>query len=246
MYISKRTTNHWLIAAGAFLFMISSTFCNTDRIKGSGHQTTKDVAVENFNAVEISGYFDVELTQSNKEALRIEADDNLMKYIDVKVNQDKKLQIEIKDHIEFTHSKKLKLYLTYSNLHSIEVNGAAHLHSKTPARSQNMDIEISGAASVDMDFFTESLKINESGAGSFKLAGKTTKLEVNISGAGSIDAYALEAKNAKIEISGAGSANVLATNTLDVQISGVGSVKYKGNPSINKSITAIGTLKNDN
>lgn len=239
-------TNQWMLAVATVLLMLSTIGCNTDRIQGSGHLSSKDVAVENFNAVEISGFFEVELTQSNKEALRIEADDNLMKYIEVKVDENRKLRIALQEHIELRHSRKLKLFLTYSSLNSIEVNGAAHLYSKTPARSKDLTIDISGAASVDMDFFTEHLKIEESGAGSFKLAGKTEHLDVSISGAGSIEAYELEAKKAKVEISGAGSANILAINSLDVQISGVGSVKYKGNPSINKNITAIGSLKNDN
>jgi len=78
------------------------------------------------------------------------------------------------------------------------------------------------------------------------LGGRTANLSVEISGAGNVSAYQLEAKDSKIEISGAGSAEIRSTNTLDVSISGVGSVKYKGNPTITKEITAIGSLKNDN
>jgi hypothetical protein len=69
---------------------------------------------------------------------------------------------------------------------------------------------------------------------------------MHLSGAGDFDAYDLISRNAEIDLSGAGSARVYATEDLDVSISGAGSVRYRGEPSVHKSISGLGSLKRDN
>ena len=51
------------------------------------------------------------------------------------------------------------------------------------------------------------------------------------------------AENVKVEISGAGDADVYASVKLYVRASGAGSVIYKGNPGINQSISGAGSVK---
>jgi len=152
----------WLFAISLLIVLFTSAFCSFDHIKGSGRVVSKDYPIEHFKALEVSGYFDVELNQTGKESLKIEADDNLMQYIETKV-ENETLQIRIKDHIEIGRSKKMKIHLSFADLHKIEVSGAATLHALSAVREKDMKIEISGAADLNMDFFTESLHIEESG-----------------------------------------------------------------------------------
>ena len=51
---------------------------DNDRIEGSGNVITKDIAVKSFDELDASGIFNLQLSQGDKETVRIEADDNLM------------------------------------------------------------------------------------------------------------------------------------------------------------------------
>ncbi len=50
------------------------------------------------------------------------------------------------------------------------------------------------------------------------------------------------ARQYKARISGSGTADVLATDSLDVQISGSGTVTYSGNPKVQQDISGSGRL----
>ena len=52
----------------------------------------------------------------------------------------------------------------------------------------------------------------------------------------------LTSKTVKAQISGSGTANVLATDMLDVKISGSGSLTYTGNPQVTQEISGSGKL----
>ena len=67
--------------------------------------------------------------------------------------------------------------------------------------------------------------------------------EITISGAGEIKAFDLKSKSLHLRISGAGDAEVYATEELKVKISGAGKVRYKGNPKVEKKISGAGSIK---
>ncbi|MCP2936704.1 DUF2807 domain-containing protein, partial [Salmonella enterica subsp. enterica serovar Typhimurium] len=56
--------------------------------------------------------------------------------------------------------------------------------------------------------------------------------------------FDLKSENTKVEISGAGDAEVFASVQLDARVSGAGSVKYKGNAaSVNQKVSGAGSVK---
>ena len=64
-----------------------------------------------------------------------------------------------------------------------------------------------------------------------------------MSGAGNVSAGDLKAKDVDVTMSGAGNANVYASNKLDATISGAGSVTYAGDPpTVNKNVSGIGSI----
>ena len=54
------------------------------KIEGSGNVITRDVAVQSFDELNISGVFSVLLTQGGKEGVKIEADAFVLKFQVVK------------------------------------------------------------------------------------------------------------------------------------------------------------------
>ena len=88
----------------------------------------------------------------------------------------------------------------------------------------------------------DQLKSTLSGAGNITANGKVADQEIQISGVGSYKGADLQSDNLTIRISGAGSADVWAKETLVARISGVGSVNYFGDPHIEKEISGAGSI----
>jgi hypothetical protein len=88
------------------------------------------------------------------------------------------------------------------------------------------------------------LKASISGSGKVDLAGRTQNFDLDLSGAGKATCYDLMSGNTKVEISGAGSAEVFASVKLEARVSGAGSVKYKGNATnVQQQISGAGSVK---
>jgi len=64
-----------------------------------------------------------------------------------------------------------------------------------------------------------------------------------MSGASKLDAEGLQVKTAELSISGAGKAEVSASDSLKVAISGAGKVTYNGNPTVEKHVSGAGTIR---
>ena len=91
-----------------------------DRIEGSGNVITKDISVRSFDELDASGVFNLQLSQGDKETLRIEADDNLMDLFIVE-NEGSTLKISMKKNSNFNSKKQLKVYVTFKTLKSMNL-----------------------------------------------------------------------------------------------------------------------------
>ena len=92
------------------------------------------------------------------------------------------------------------------------------------------------------DLKADTLVVNLTSAGAVVIAGNVETQDINLSGVGSYEGGDLRSDEAKIQLTGAGSAVVWAENKLDVNISGVGSVAYFGDPEVTQNISGLGSV----
>jgi len=90
---------------------------------GSGILVTNEEFIRDFSSVDASSGFDVEISQSNSYSILIEADDNVMKHIDVKKSGDT-LMIGLDLGYDFK-SVTLNAEIAMPELHSLELSGGA-------------------------------------------------------------------------------------------------------------------------
>ena len=211
-------------------------------IIGNGKVVTRTEDIGKFTRLVITGNFDVLLTQSDDYSLKLELDENLMDIIRI-TEEGNTLRIESKVAIVSAHEKNI--YLTYKDLEKLELNGAVRLNTDTTMKVESLGILASGAVRLDMTIEARRLRFDLAGASDCDVSGKVKELETQISGAGDFDAFDLVAEEVEIDLSGAGSARVYATEALDVSLSGAGSVRYRGDPEVHKHISGIGSLKRD-
>ena len=90
-----------------------------DRIEGSGNVITKDITVKSFDELSASGIFNLQLSQGDKESVKIEADDNLMDLFIVE-NEGSTLKISMKKNSNFNSKKTNESVCHFQNAKKYE------------------------------------------------------------------------------------------------------------------------------
>ncbi|MBR3952545.1 MAG: DUF2807 domain-containing protein [Oscillospiraceae bacterium] len=120
----------------------------------------------------------------------------------------------------------------YANIEEIDISGGIALEMDAK-NSKRIHLEAKGGADIYIyNIAAESFETNVAGAASMNLSGETENFEVELAGAGVLDAKSLICRNADIEISGAGTAEVSVTDKLFADMDGVGSLRYYGDPLV--------------
>lgn len=208
--------------------------------RGNGNIETKEIDLDSFKKLKLSGAFEVHIEEGSSPMLRIVTDENLMKYIEAKVKGGK-LDIYTTDPI--SSKEGIKLYLNYVSLEEIELSGAVSLSNDEALKAEELNLNMSGAGSMELELSVDELYMYISGAGAVELGGDVNSQTINMSGAGGLDAYDLKSVECDINISGVGGANLYVTEKLYANVSGIGSINYRGNPSdVSTDISGLGSV----
>ncbi len=190
-------------------------------IIGNGAISTETRETHSFNRILLLIPAEAEVFCGRNPQIEIKGDENILSIITTEV---KNGQLIVDADTSFTVDDKIKIKIEVENLLEISVPGTCDLNIK------NLD--------------NESFIVALSGVGSLRLSGNTDNFKCTVSGAGLVNAKELIAKHTDITLSGAGSAEVYAAQSLNVTISGVGNVSYYGNPeSVTKNIAGLGRVK---
>lgn len=211
-------------------------------IRGSGVIIEEQRAVEGFSGVTLAGIGHLYIEFGSEETLTIEAEDNLLSYIEAEVFNHQ-LVISIQDGVTIHPEEPIRYYLTVASLDEVVVSGLGDV-DVPDLEVDRFQVLISGAGNVDIDSLTaDSLEVTISGLGDLNVGdGEVNTQEILISGGGSYSAIRMESAAAKVTISGLGSARLRVSDTLDVTISGGGDVDYYGSPSVSSTISGLGNL----
>jgi hypothetical protein len=219
-------------------------------VKGSGNLNTQEFNFSDFARVEVGYAFEVEITQSSSYSISITADDNLFDYILVsKQGTTLKIRLEPTKHYAFT---KLQTKITMPQLDGLGFSGATRGTVSGFNSTENMDIEVSGASSLnlvemaagDVEFdisgasrVTGDITANDAdftvaGASTVQLDGSANDIVVDASGASHVKLTAFPVSNADVTLSGASSGTVNLDGRLDADLSGASKLLYIGEPTM--------------
>jgi hypothetical protein len=205
-----------LLLCVTLVALAASLGCSKD---GSGNAGVDTRSMGAFDAVELDGEIDLELTLGAAHAVEIHGDDNLLGLVETKLVGERLI-------VRTTESVDPKVGLS--------------------ARVSAPDVKEVLLSGVGRGRVTgvdnEELELELSGAGSLSAEGKTKDLRIEVSGAGSIDAQHLAAETAEVEVSGAGNVEVAEPAKLRARVSGAGNVRYGGSPEIEKDVSGAGSV----
>jgi hypothetical protein len=204
-----------------------------DRIEGSGNVITKDISVKSFDELDASGVFNLQLSQGDKETLRIEADDNLMDLFIVE-NQGSTLTIKMKKNSNFNSKKQLKVYVTFKTLKSMNLGMVGGTSSDEKLKFADLKLKNQSVGSVSLNMTLQTLNMENQSVGSVKLEGSAENAVVRNNSVGSINAGNFVVQKMDIENNGVGSATVNAEKELKYSDSFLGKVSNRGNATVKK------------
>ena len=209
-----------------------------DRIEGSGNVITKDIAIKSFNELDASGIFNLQLSQGDKETVRIEADDNLMDLFIVE-NEGSTLKISMKKNSNFNSKKHLRVYVTFKTLKSMELSMVGGTSSDDKLKFADLKLKNQSVGSVNLNMTLQTLNLENESVGSVKLEGSAENAVVKNNSVGSINAGNFVVQKMDIENNGVGSATVNAEKELKYSDSFLGKVSNRGNATVKKKKVVI-------
>ena len=210
--------NRFYIVALTLLVLLSAG-CDWRGVRGNGTIKTEQRPVGPFTRIEAGGFYDIQW-QPGSPSFSLTTDENLLSHIETRMNGSV-LKIETHGQIAPTHG--VTVVITSTSLTGAELSGALKLKA-TQLSGDRFALDTSGATRV-------------------ALAGRANRLIASLTGASKLNAETLETQDVEISVTGAGKADVNATNSLRAAITGAGRVSYGGNPkSVEKKITGAGKI----
>ena len=207
---------------------------NKPKIEGSGNMITRDVNVQSFDELNISGVFSVLLTQGGKEAVKIEADDNLQELFEIK-NEGSKLNISMKKDVNFSSKKKMKVYVTFKKLKSLDLKTVGDVTSEQQLSFDDLKLHNKSVGNVDLNLTVQKLDVENKSVGDIKLNGKADNVVIRNKSVGSIQAANFIVQTMDIDNNGVGGAEVNAQKELKVKDNMMGKVTNKGGATIKRT-----------
>jgi len=204
------------------------------KIKGNGNVVTIERSTEEYNAISVSGWFDVILVDGQEGKLSIEGEENLLEHIKTEV-KDGKLVIKVKKGYNLQPSSWKKdggIYVTVpvESVNAVSLSGSGDIVGKKTISASEFKTSMSGSGDITLDLDTKTVTASMSGSGDIKLSGTTEVFEVQISGSGDINAYELIADRVDASVSGSADIKVTANEMLKARVSGSGDIHYRGDP----------------
>lgn len=195
---------------------------------GNGVPAEETRSVSGFERVSARGALDVELSQAATFGVSVRIDANLISRIHTSVT-DRTLIVQVDGGNLGKSLAGPHVLVALPTLRDVELNGSGHLAAASFDGDESVSVELSGSGAVSWSGTSRALDAVLNGAGDLSLAGSATSLDLHLSGSGELDASALTARGASIELDGSGDISATVDGRVDARVDGSGSVELSGN-----------------
>jgi predicted small secreted protein len=217
-----------------FIAAATLSSCNFDismgQIDGNGNVVTEERPVSDFTKVKGSAGIDVFLTEGTENKVVVEADENLMEFIETTV-EGGKLRIRSSRNNNIGRAKAKKVHVTYVSLTSIEASSGADVIGNSVIKSETLNLDSSSGADLELEILSKEVFAETSSGSDMKLSGKATTLRAKASSGSDLDAKELLVANCNADASSGADIKVNVKERLSAEASSGGDVHYYGDPA---------------
>ena len=215
-----------LITGGAFTFAAS---------KAHAKEIIVDIVdrhLSGFNAISVSGSYDVVVTQGSTEFVKVEAPAEVMNHIITEVNGGVLKIYNKHDNWRwndmFGSHHKIIVHVMVKNISGISLSGSGDVNFKDGLSANSLKLSLGGSGDVSGKVNVKNLESSLSGSGDVRLSGSAENSAIQIAGSGDFSARDLSTVNTSVRISGSGDARVNASSRVEASVSGSGDIYYTG------------------
>ncbi len=247
-----------LIALVLFLFVglnscvgLNGTCFNQRTVRGSGKLASEKRPVENINSVKLATVGTLHIEIGETESLEIEADENLLEYIETDVYRGE-LTIDTRN-VSMRTRRSINYYLVVKELESIKTSSSGNIEAPDlkgdrvtlavsssgnidlgDVEAQRVKIRISSSGDITMgEVNAKSIEVGISSSGNVRIAGgEVTDQDIHISSSGDYKARDLASREAEVRISSSGNALIQVSDYLGGSLSSSGDLRYVGDPDV--------------
>lgn len=253
-----------LILLTIFLTAVACACGCTTRpaLKGSGRIVTKELPAPEFHTLHASNAIDVYLTDKG-DKIRIDADDNLMKYVTVDAH-DGILRIGL-DHRDVRHRHITVTVPTDGTIRSLRAASGATILSETALRgdevtltasssgeikagihADNCTIEASSSAEIEViAYVTGRCDLRTSSAAEVTLRGEAAECVARCGSASELDAEEFAVRTFDIEAKSAAKAEIHCTERLRAAASSAATIEYRGDCTTDIRQSSAGSVRRE-
>lgn len=216
--------------------------CSPITVLGSGHVVTQTREVAGFSSINLAWMGEMTIVLGEKESLSIEAEDNLLPYIESTVRS-KTLVIENKSLVNLKPTQPIRYFITVKNLDELTVTSLGNITAPI-ITADNFKIKVLSTGNITLDgLFARHFDVELMSTGNVVIqSGMVDHQDITLNSAGNIILENLKSKTANISIRSSGTATVWVTDTLDATIKSSGSILYFGTPALNVKTTSSGQV----
>jgi hypothetical protein len=231
-------------------------------VRGSGDVVQESREVSGFDRVELATIGTLIIENGARTSLTVEAEDNLLQYIQTRV-QGGKLLIDVEQGASITPTRPIRYRLTISDLREITLSSSGdaeapsmqaqefdiQIHSSGSLAMDGIDadrvgITVTSSGNVDLDVVSASqLSIDIESSGDVTIGGGSAdEQDITISSSGNYEARDVQSIRVEARLSSSGSATVRVSEVLRGRLTSSGSLNYVGNPQLDVETTSSGDV----
>ena len=235
------TISKIIISVLASIFLSSCVVNFGEGKRGNGNVVSEIREVtEDFNVVHAAEGLDVYITQGKEFSIDVEADENIIEYINTEIN-DGTLRIDCEEQIGRAKSKKI--YVTLPEIVAINASSGSDVFGQGLIEADKLDISSSSGADIRIEVDTQNLTCDASSGADIDISGNAINLRANASSGADIDGRSLTVENCTADASSGSDISINVTKELNASASSGADVRYSGNPEIvNKSKSSAGSV----
>jgi len=211
-------------------------------VKGNGNIVSTVKNISSFIRLHISINGTVELIQSDEEKVIVEADENLMEYIEV-TNSGRTLYVTAEGKWRKADFSSLNVKVYYRQLYNI-YNASTKgnlICANTLMSAEPVEVKIySDKSSSKLNINAPAVKLITACVGDVEIEGACNLLEINAKSEGNLYARQMQAKTVSIKNYSVGNLEVSAEEWVSISNYGEGNISYWGNGKL-KDIKQYGS-----
>lgn len=209
---------------------------------GSGDIKSENRTVANFTGISVGSSFDVEVKIGPVTEVRVEADDNIIKYIETEVSGNT-LKIRLEDNHSISNAH-LKVYITMPALTSVKTSGSASVIVQDVITSkEKLSFKASSSSDIKAEVDAPEVEVDASSSATINLSGKTKTYYVEASSSSDIKSLDLLSENATAKASSSATIKLHASVSLDAKASSSADIIYRGAGAVNQSVSSSGSVR---